>query len=156
MSRFQKRLEGDLRDPEHRLAYLAADAEAQLTATMDDARKQLALSQKAVGERLGKSQAAVSQFFNAEHGITVQRFVEYLVALGLEADLDIRPATSARALNVSLDLAARASNVHRLAQRTVRSAVTKNPPTKARFGQPRKALQPDLGGKRLVPEPGAA
>lgn len=89
MGRFERRLKERLKDPLHRAAYYAADAEVELTQAIDAARLELGISQAELGERLERSQSAVSQFLSAENGITIERLVEYLVALDLGATIKI-------------------------------------------------------------------
>ena len=89
MSRFERRLKERLKDPLHRAAYYAADAEINLTQAIDAARLELGISQAELGERLERSQSAVSQFLSAENGITIERLVEYLVALNLGVTIEI-------------------------------------------------------------------
>ncbi len=134
MSRFDKRLKESLKDPQHRASYFAADAEAQLTSALNVARKELGISQRELGERLDKSQAAVSQFLNAEDGITIERLVEYLLALHLEAQIEIRRTFADPPVQVGLDLRHPSDYVFDIAQEFFLAEVKKNPPRNAGFG----------------------
>jgi len=156
MSRFERRLKESLVDPQHRAAYFAADAEAQLTKAVNTARKALDVSQSELGERLEKSQAAVSQFLNAEDGITIERLVEYLLALELEADIKIRLGKAGvRPVKVSLDLWEPLENVYRIARATLKAQIRQEPPRLAEFGKPREAMA-SLKELTEVAQPGAA
>jgi transcriptional regulator with XRE-family HTH domain len=90
--RIESRVEKRLKDPQHRAGYFGADAEIQLTEALDQVRRVKGVSQEELGQRLGVSQSAVSQFLNADDGITIQRFVEYLIALNLIARIALEPA----------------------------------------------------------------
>jgi predicted XRE-type DNA-binding protein len=89
MSRFTQRAKKRLANPDVRAGYEEADAEIQLLDALDHARAFLGVSQQQLAEWLGRSQPAVSQFFNAEAGVTIERFVEYLKALHLQARIAI-------------------------------------------------------------------
>lgn len=93
MSRFEQRKRKRLQNPEFRTAYLAADAELQLVEALDGIRQQLGLTQADLASRIGKSQSAVSQFFGADSGISLERLVEYLGALKLQARIEILPGS---------------------------------------------------------------
>lgn len=134
MSRFEKRLKESLKDPQHRASYFAADAEAQLTSALNAARKELGISQRELGEQLDRSQAAVSQFLNAEDGITVERLVEYLLALHLEAHIEIRRSVADAPVQVGLDLRHPSDYGFDVAQAFFMAEVKKNPPRQADFG----------------------
>lgn len=154
MSRFERRLKKSLSDPQHRAAYFAADAEAELTSAINAARNSLGISQRELGVRLEKSQAAVSQFLNAQDGFTVERLVEYLLGLGLCADVAIKRSYGEGApVRVSLDVEARGDNVLRMDRSAIHAAMRKEPPTRASFG---KLRSPSKGSVRRTLQPGAA
>ncbi|MGH9197300.1 MAG: XRE family transcriptional regulator [Acidimicrobiia bacterium] len=135
-----------LRDPHHRAGFFGADAEIQLTQALDQIRRQKKVSQDELGRRLGVSQSAVSQFLAAEDGITIQRLVEYLVALDLQASISVGQASedvTDPAVRVEIQNAPTAvtrgdeSSIDLFAalHRSVKEAIQKSPPTKAREGR---------------------
>ena len=137
MSRFGRRLETSLEDPELRADYFAADAEGKLTQAINAARKALDISQRELGERLGKSQAAVSQFFSSDDGITVSRLVEYLVGLHLAAEIVItRTASEGPPVQVRVDLEPTRGAALAVDRSRILETVKKWPPTRANFGRP--------------------
>lgn len=136
MSLFERRLEESLEDPQQRAAYFAADAEAKLIEAVNAARKTFKVSQSDLGERLGKSQAAVSQFFNSEDHITVARLVEYLVGLGLAADIVIKRASSEEApVSVATDFSPRVAAPLMVDRGLMWETVKKSLPAGANFGK---------------------
>lgn len=135
MSLFERRLQEGLEDPQQRAAYFAADAEAKLIDAVNTARKTFKVSQSDLGARLGKSQAAVSQFFNSEDHITVARFVEYLIGLGLVASIVIKQAsTEDSPVQVATNFSRRHTDAMVMDRDLIWETVRKAPPLKANFG----------------------
>lgn len=154
MSLFERRVEKRLEDPQHRAAYFAADAEAKLIDAVNHARKSFDVSQRELGARLGKTQSAVSQFFNSEDHMTVARFVEYLIGLGLAADVIIKEASAGQApVDVKLQLARRQDAPVTLDHSWIWEAVSKARPLEAAFG---RTTVPSEDATPRVPSPQAA
>lgn len=89
MSRFEQRAKTRLQNRETRSGYRQLDAEIALLTRLDEARRELGISQKELSTILTRSQSAVSQFFSGRSGVTIDRVVEYLAALGLQARIEL-------------------------------------------------------------------
>lgn len=89
MSRFEQRAKTRLQNRETRSGYRQLDAEIALLTRLDGARRELGISQKELSTILNRSQSAVSQFFSGRSGVTIDRVVEYLAALGLQARIEL-------------------------------------------------------------------
>ena len=95
MSRFHQRLDEDLSDPEFAEAFYDMSAEIALLQILEEARKALNVSEKELAERMGVQRSTVTRLFNATHpNPTLDTISDILRALGLQAEIKIRPASS--------------------------------------------------------------
>ncbi len=94
MSRFHQRLREDLQDPEFAAAFNDMSAEIALLQVLEQARKALNVSEKELAERMGVKRSAVTRLFNASHpNPTLDTISDILRALGLQAEIKVRPAS---------------------------------------------------------------
>jgi transcriptional regulator with XRE-family HTH domain len=94
MSRFDQRLREDLNDPEFAEAFYDMSVDIALLQVLEQARKALNISEKELAERMGVHRSTVTRMFNAAHpNPTLDTISHILRALGLQAEINIRPAS---------------------------------------------------------------
>ena len=93
MSRFHQRLRKDLEDPEVAADFYQMSAEIALIQALEEARKSLHLTEKELAERMGTQRESVTRLFNApDVNPTLSTITSLLAALGLRAEITLRPA----------------------------------------------------------------
>lgn len=104
MTRFHQRLQQRLRDPEFAAGYQEMDGELQLIEAINMLREQSCMSMEELARRMGRSRPAVSRLFNvARPNPTLDTFIDLLSALGLTAEVTLRPSHEGdRALKVAI------------------------------------------------------
>src|SRR5215467_10292520 len=96
MSRFHQRLRKDLQDPEFAAAFYEMSVEITLLQALEEARKALGVTEQELAERMGVQRAGVTRLFNAtDANPTLETLTSILRALGLHAEVTLRPADSA-------------------------------------------------------------
>lgn len=104
MSRFHQRLREDLQDPEFAAAFNDMSAEIALLQVLEQARKALNISEKELAERMGVQRSAVTRLFNASHpNPTLDTISDILRALGLQAEIKVRPASPENAIPIKAE-----------------------------------------------------
>ncbi len=94
MSRFHQRLNEDLQDAEFAEAFYDTSVDIALLQVLEEARKALHISEKELAERMGVQRPTVTRLFNASHpNPTLDTIVDILRALGLQAEIKIRPVS---------------------------------------------------------------
>jgi transcriptional regulator with XRE-family HTH domain len=94
MSRFHQRLNEDLQDAEFAEAFNDMSVDIALLQVLEEARKALNVSEKELAERMGVQRPTVTRLFNASHpNPTLDTITDILRALGLRAEIKIRPAS---------------------------------------------------------------
>jgi transcriptional regulator with XRE-family HTH domain len=94
MSRFHQRLHEDLKDPEFAATFYDMSAEIALLQVLEQARKALNVGEKELAERMGVQRPTVTRLFNAAHpNPTLDTISDILRALGLQAEIKVRPAS---------------------------------------------------------------
>ena len=94
MSRFHQRLRDDLNDPEFAAAFYDMSAEIALLQVLEQARRALNVSEKELAERIGIHRSTVTRLFNAAHpNPTLDTILDILRALGLQAEIKVRPVS---------------------------------------------------------------
>jgi transcriptional regulator with XRE-family HTH domain len=82
-----------MRDPEFAAAFNEMGAEIALIQALEEARKALHITEKELAERMGKQRTVVTRLFNAsDANPTLETITALLAALGLHADVTLRPA----------------------------------------------------------------
>lgn len=93
MSRFHQRLREHMQDPEFAAAFNEMGAEIALIQALEEARIALHITEKELAERMGKHRTAITRLFNtADANPTLETITALLAALGLHADVTLRPA----------------------------------------------------------------
>lgn len=68
-------------------------AEIALIQALEEARKSLHITEKELAERMGKQRTAINRLFNAtDANPTLETITALLAALGLHAEVTLRPA----------------------------------------------------------------
>ncbi len=94
MSRFDQRLRKRMENPEFAAGYREMSAELALVRALDQAREQLQISKEELAARMGKHREVVSRLFNTpDANPTLDTLLELLTALGLTADITLRPSS---------------------------------------------------------------
>lgn len=94
MSRFHQRLRQDLRDPEVAADFYQATAEMVLMQALEEARQVFELTDRELAERMGIPRESITRLFNAENANPkLSTIIGLLSALGLHADITLRPAS---------------------------------------------------------------
>lgn len=93
MSRFHQRLHKRLENPEFAAGYREMSAELALLRSLDEAREHLRISKEELAARMGKHREVVSRLFNTpDANPTLETLLELLTALGITADITLRPS----------------------------------------------------------------
>jgi len=93
MNRYEQRRAAALQDPRVAAGYQEMDAEMTLLHTLDEARKSLHITQEDLAQRMGKQRAVVARLLSSpDANPTFETFIELLQALGLKAEITLRPA----------------------------------------------------------------
>jgi transcriptional regulator with XRE-family HTH domain len=93
MSRFHQRLRKDLEDPEFAAGYREMDAELSLLQAIEEACRELHITQEELAARMGRHREAITRLLSASgSNPTLETLMELLDALGLRADITLRPA----------------------------------------------------------------
>ncbi len=94
MSRFHQRLNEDLKDAEFAETFYDMSVDIALIQVLEQARKALNVSEKELAERMGVQRPTVTRLFNASHpNPTLDTITDILRALGLQAEIKIRPVS---------------------------------------------------------------
>ena len=98
MSRFHQRLRQHMQNPEFAAGYQEMDSEIQLIQALDALREQAHLSTEELAQRMGRQRATVSRLLNADHpNPTLDTLTDMLVALGITAEVHLRPRQAGEA-----------------------------------------------------------
>lgn len=93
MSRFHQRLREHLQDPEFAEAFAEMGAEIALIQALEEAREALQITERELAERMGTQRPAITRLFNdANANPTLETITALLRALGLHAEITLRPA----------------------------------------------------------------
>ena len=94
MNRFEQRRAASLQHSRVAAGYQEMDAEIALLQTLDEARRSLHITQEQLAERMGKQRAVIARLLSSrEANPTLDTFTELLRALGLKAEVTLRPAS---------------------------------------------------------------
>ncbi|HEY7349704.1 MAG TPA: helix-turn-helix transcriptional regulator [Ktedonobacterales bacterium] len=93
MSRFHQRLQEDMKDSEFAAGFREMDAALNLLHAIEEARRSLHITQKELATRMGRRREAVTRILTGdEANPTLETITELLSALGLKAEITLRPA----------------------------------------------------------------
>jgi transcriptional regulator with XRE-family HTH domain len=93
MSRYEQRRTAALRNPQIAAGYREMEAEMALLHVLDEARKSLHITQEELAQRMGKQRAVIARLLSSpEANPTIATLTEILQALGLKAEITLRPA----------------------------------------------------------------
>jgi transcriptional regulator with XRE-family HTH domain len=94
MNRFEQRMRKRLQNPEVAAGFREMAAERALLQCLDEIREQQHITKEELASRMGKHREAVSRLLNAsDANPTLETFIELLMALGITAEITLRPAT---------------------------------------------------------------
>ena len=94
MNRYEQRRAASLQNPRVAAGYREMDAELALLRTLDEARRSLHITQEQLAERMGKQRAVIARLLSSpDANPTLDTFTEMLSALGLKAEVTLRPAS---------------------------------------------------------------
>lgn len=94
MNRYEQRRAARLQNPLIAAGYREMDAELALLQTLDEARRSLQVTQEQLAERTGKKRAVIARLLSSpDANPTLETFTEILCALGLKAEVTLRPAS---------------------------------------------------------------
>ncbi len=93
MNRYEQRKAAALQNPRVMAGYHEMDAEIALLQTLDEARRSLHVTQEQLAERMGKQRTVIARLLSSpDANPTLDTFTEMLRALGLKAEITLRPA----------------------------------------------------------------
>lgn len=93
MNRFEQRMRRRLQNPEIAAGFHEIAAERALMQTLEEIREQQQISKEELAARMGKHREAVSRLLNAsDANPTLETVIELLIALGITAEITLRPA----------------------------------------------------------------
>lgn len=94
MNRYEQRRAAALRNAEIAAGYREMEAEMALLRTLDEARRSLHITQGELAERMGKQRAVIARLLSSrDANPTLETLMEVLLALGLKAEVILRPAS---------------------------------------------------------------
>ncbi len=94
MNRYEQRRAAALQHSRVAAGYQEMDAEIALLQTLDEARRSLHITQEQLAERMGKQRAVIARLLSShEANPTLDTFTDLLRALGLKAEVTLRPAS---------------------------------------------------------------
>lgn len=105
MNRYEQRLQKRLRNPEVAEGYREMAAEIQLLKALEEIRTAQHMSKEDLAGHMGKKREVVSRLLNnKESNPTLETLIELLSAMGITADITLRPSQEGEGpLNVSVD-----------------------------------------------------
>ena len=93
MNRFEQRMRHRLQNSEIAAGFHEMAAERALMQTLEEIREQQQISKEELAARMGKHREAVSRLLNAsDANPTLETVIELLIALGITAEITLRPA----------------------------------------------------------------
>ena len=93
MSRYEQRKRELLKNPEIAAGYWEMDSELRLIEALNAVREHMNLTTEELARRMGRHREAISRLLNAEHpNPTLDTFSDLLKALGMTAEIHLRPA----------------------------------------------------------------
>lgn len=93
MNRFEQRMRRRLQNPEIAAGFREMAAERALMQTLEEIREQQQISKEELAARMGKHREAISRLLNAsDANPTLETIIELLMALGITAEITLRPA----------------------------------------------------------------
>jgi transcriptional regulator with XRE-family HTH domain len=94
MNRYEQRRAAALKNSRVAAGYQEMDAKMALLQTLDEARRSLHITQEELAERMGKQRAVIARLLSSQDANpTLDTFTELLRALGLKAEVTLRPAS---------------------------------------------------------------
>jgi transcriptional regulator with XRE-family HTH domain len=98
MNRFEQRLQKRMRDPEFAEGYRQMEAELQLLDAIEKIRAAQHISKESLANQMGKKRETVSRLLNDdESNPTLETLIELLSAMGITADIKLRPSQEGEA-----------------------------------------------------------
>ncbi|SRR5258708_345481 len=93
MNRYEQRKQKLLQNPEVAAGYREIAAEVQFMRILDEIREKENLSKEALAQRMGTKREVISRLFSGNGANpTLDTLIELLSALGLTADILLRPS----------------------------------------------------------------
>lgn len=108
MNRYEQRRQKRLQNPAIAAGYKEMAAEVQLMHALDEIRKSEKLTKEELAERMGRKRESISRLLtDDEANPTLDTLIGMLTALGMTADITLRPAREGeKALTVVTELPA--------------------------------------------------
>lgn len=93
MTRFHQRLQKRMQNPEFAAGFREMEGELALLQALEAAREAMHISKKELARRMGKQRETITRLLNSsDANPTLETLTELLSALGLTADITLRPA----------------------------------------------------------------
>jgi transcriptional regulator with XRE-family HTH domain len=98
MSRFHQRLRERMQNPDFATGYHEMHSELQLVQALNRLREDAHVSTEELAQSMGRQRAAVSRLFNAaQPNPTLETLTDLLKALGVTAEIHLRPSQEGEA-----------------------------------------------------------